>query len=224
MKKLVYLLLVIIGLFSACENDEEFPKIENITKGEKWTLKIGSTPTEVYQQLQALDEEKNFHSVGITHKQPYSKPEEIQKSLPFYNAITLENQSGRTHRAFISLENNKVSSVEEGGAMLDSVAYWPTDVAEDIAIHRNDSIDVFYQKLLEIYKISPYADYQIVMPNKPLDLPFDPDMTNYNKWAFAFSENVRENIGGSWSVDLFFDNGTLKRIRTEYFESEIYYD
>ncbi len=208
----------------SCLDDDEFPKIENITKGEKWTLKIGSTPIEVYQQLQALDEEKDFHSVSITYKQPYSKPEDIQKSLPFYNFITLENQSGRTHRAVISLENNKVSSVEEGGAILDSILHWPTDVAEDIAIHRNDSIDVLYQKLLEIYKITPYTNYQIVMPNKPLNLPFDPNMINYNEWAFAFSENVSENRGGSWSAVLFFDNETLKRIRTEYFEADIYHN
>lgn len=47
MKKTILFILPILFLVS-CTNDDTFPKTENITKGKKWNLQIGSTAAEVY--------------------------------------------------------------------------------------------------------------------------------------------------------------------------------
>lgn len=221
MQAVVGLLLMAIFI-SSCQADDTYPKVENITKGEKWTLKIGSSPAEVFLRLQTLGEEKGFHAVGIT-RQAFSKPEEVENLLPFYNVITIEHSSGRVDRACIGFNQGKVKSIEKGGALLDSISHWPQDVAEEIAIRHNDSIDVCYQKLLEIYKNPNYANCEIIMPNKPLNLPFDPDMVNYGEWSFDFYEDMGNGKGKSTSVNLLFKKNALSIIRITEYIGEISY-
>ncbi len=221
MKKLILLVVPALLLFFSCEKDDIFPRIENTTSGEKWTLQIGSSPIEVYNQLQELGIEKNFGSVSIVYRKPYSKPDEIQNIFGYYRAITLETKSGVTERAVIGFNQDKVSFIETGGALLDSTSAWPLDTPDEITIHINDQTDVVYQKLLGICQTSPYNDYQLILPDKLLEGSFDPDMANYNEWAFYFQENISTNIVGRSSVRLFFDNKKLSKIRHEYSENEV---
>lgn len=217
-----FLLLFPMLLIAGCIKDDSFPQVENITKGEKWTIKIGSTSEEVFSQLQSLNEEKNFNSVSVGYRQALATPEQVQKYLGMYDAITVETKTGKINRALINLNQTEVTLIETGGAMLDTVSSWPQDVPNDIAIHSGDQLSAMYNKLLEIHQVSPYNDYEIILPNKPLDMPYDPDMANYSEWHFAFSEEVNVGIGGNSSVDLFFNNGKLSKIRHEYSEHEIY--
>ena len=221
MKKLILLVVPMLFLFFSCGQDDTFPRIENTTSGEKWTLKIGSSPTEVYAQLQKLGTEKNFGSVAIVNRKPFSKPEEIQNYFGLYQAITLQTKSGVIERALILFNQDKVSSIEVGGAMLDSTNAWPQNTSNEIAIHVNDPIDKIYEKLLAIYKIPTYSDYQIILPDKSLEKPFDPDMANYDEWAFDFSKNISTGTVGRSSVRLFFNNQKLVKIRDEYSEDEV---
>jgi hypothetical protein len=223
MKKLILLIVPAFFLFYSCEKDDIFPRVENTTSGEKWTLKIGSSPIEVYNQLQELGIEKEFGSVAIVYRKPYSKPEEIQNIFGFYRAITLETKSGVTERAVIRFNQDNVISIETGGALLDSTSAWPPGKPDEITIHINDDTDIVYQKLLDIYQISPYNDYQIILPDKSLEEPFDPDMANYDEWAFYFQENISTNIVGRSFVRLFFDNKKLVKIRHEYNKNEVVY-
>lgn len=221
MKRLILLVVPALFLFFSCEKDDIFPRVENTTSGEKWTLQIGSSLIEVYNQLQELGIEKKFGSVAIVYRKPYSKPEEIQNIFGFYRAITLETKSGVTERAVIGFNNEKVSSIETGGALLDSTSAWPPNTPDEITIHINDQTDILYQKLLGICQISPYNDYQIILPDKSLEDSFDPDMANYDEWAFYFQENISTNIVGRSFVRLFFDNKKLVKIRHEYNENEV---
>lgn len=45
-----YYALIFVFLFSlfSCEQEDNFPQVENTTSGKKWTLQIGSSPVEVY--------------------------------------------------------------------------------------------------------------------------------------------------------------------------------
>jgi len=106
--------------------------------------------------------------------------------------------------------------------MLDATSSWPQNTSDAIAIHVNDPIDKMYEKLLSIYQISEYIDYQIILPDKSLEKPFDPDMANYGEWGFSFSYEVKPGRGGISSVRLFFENGKLSRIKHEYNEADIY--
>lgn len=222
MKRIILLIFPVLFLFS-CELENNYPQIENITNGGKWTLQIGSSPIEVYSQLHQLGIEKKFDAVAIVYRKPFSKPEEIRNYLGLYRAITLQSKSGVIDRVLIQFNQNKVSSLETGGAMLDATSSWPQNASEEIAIHVNDPIDKVYEKLLAIYQMPTYNKYQIILPDKSLEKPFDPDMANYDEWGFAFSYEVKPGRGGISSVRLFFKNGKLSRIRHEYNEADIYY-
>ncbi len=224
MKKLMLLVVPVLFLFFSCEKEDIFPRVDNTTRGKKWTLQIGSSPIEVYNQLRELGIEKKFSSVSIVYRKPYSKPEEIQNIFGYYRTITLETKSGVTERAVIGFNQNKVSSIETGGALLDSTSAWPSNTPDEITIHMNDQTDIVYQKLLDIWQISPYNDYQIVLPDKLLEDSFDPDMANYDEWAFGFLEFINPDsypyLLGQSSVRLFFNNKKLVKIRHEYNEHE----
>lgn len=219
MKKIILLLFTGILSFS-CMNDDDFPQIENITKGKKWTLEIGTSPSEVYKQLQELSEEKKINSVNITYRTPYSKPEEIQSDISLYNAITIETTSGVLERALIQFDNNKVSSIEKGEGLLNPIQNWPEDQPTDISININDPVEIIMEKLIAIYQIPMYQDYQITLPPKWLEKPYDPDMKNYDEWFFTFSENISSSKDGRNSVKLYFKNDKLIKIKNVYEEFE----
>lgn len=81
-------MLVPLLFFQSCQKEDDvFPRVDNTTKGTKWTLHIGSPPAEVYNQLQELEVEKNFDNVGLVYRKPYSRPAEIK--------IMLLSSSGR---------------------------------------------------------------------------------------------------------------------------------
>ena len=221
MKKLILAILPVIYLLFSCAKEDLFPRVENTTSGKKWTIQIGSSPADVYSQLQKLGTEKNFEAVAIVYRKPYSKPEEIQNYLGFYQAITLQSKSGVIERALIQFSQDKVSSIEVGGAMPEPIATWPPNSPNEIAIHLDDPVDMVYGKLLEIYQIPTYRDYQIILPDKTLKKPFDPNMANYDEWAFDFSENISAGKVGRSFVRLFFSNKKLMKIRLEYNEYEV---
>jgi hypothetical protein len=221
MKKLILLVVPALFIFFSCEQDDIFPRVEDTTSGKKWTLQIGSTPVEAYNQLQELGIAKKFDAVAVVYRKSFSKPEEIKNYLGLYRAITLQSRSGVIARALIQLNQDKVSSIEIGGALLDATFKWPQDASDEIAVHVNDPIDILYEKLLAIYQIPRYSDYQIILPDKSLEKPFDPDMANYNEWAFDFSETISMSKVGRSFVRLFFYNKKLVKIKLEYNENEV---
>jgi hypothetical protein len=221
MQKLVISVISTLFLLHSCAKEDIFPQVENTTSGKKWTLQIGSSPLDVYSQLQILGKEKNFDAVAIVYRKPYSKPEEIENYLGFYQAITLQSKSGVMERALIQFSQDKVSSIEVGGALPDPIATWPPNSPDEIAIHVNDPVDKVYGKLLAIYQIPTYRDYQIILPDKTLKKPFDPNMANFDEWAFDFSENISAGKVGRSFVRLFFNDKKLVKIRLEYKENEV---
>lgn len=223
MKKLFLLIFPALFLFS-CKKDDRLPRVETITKGSKWGIEIGSSPMDVYSRLQALGKEKNFDQVAVVYRTSYSKPQDVQHLLAFYNALTLENNTAVIDRAIIWFPNDKVYDITAGGALPEAIAKWPEDVPEETAIHKNDPVDSLYNKLLAIYQVPAYSQYKITLPDKPLNKPFDPDMSNYEEWAFSMSVRVNASIMGTSSVRLYFKNGQLDKIRHEYSESTVYND
>lgn len=220
MKKQILFLMTIAMLFS-CSNDDNFPQIENIENGKKWTLEIGSSLIDVYAQLQELSLEKNFNTVDLIYRQPFSKPEEIQSDISLYNSISLETTSGVLERILITFEENKVFSIEKGVGLLDYIQKWPENQPNDVSINIEDSVDIIKQKLIAIYQIPIYQGYQITLPPKLLSKPYDPEMKNYDKWFFTFFENISFNKDGRNSVKLYFKNDKLVKIRNEYEEFDL---
>lgn len=219
MKKIIPLFFTSLLFLSSCLNDDDFPRIENITKGKKWTIKIGSNASQVYEQLQELNLEKQFNTVAVVYRKPYTKPEEIKSDISLYNAISLETTSGVLERTMITFgQDDKVSAIEVGGGLLATIQKWPENQTNDISINVNDPINVIKNKLIGIYQIPAFQDYQIILPDKLVTKPYDPDMSNYGEWAFSFSENISSMRDGRNSVRLYFKDNQLVRIRNEYEE------
>lgn len=218
--------ILLMCLFSSCLKSENGIDVENITKGEKWGVRIGSSAEEVFARLQQLGNENGFSTVAVVYRQPYSKPEDIQHSLNFYDYITLQKEgSPYVERTTFGLRDNKVNTIKVGGAHLEEVDKWPKDVSEETSIGIGNPIDEFYRKLLAIYQLPGYADYTITLPDKPLDKSFDADMENYDEWAFSFFIDTKEiTKQGRSSARLYFKNGNLTKIRHEYVELEVVID
>ena len=219
--KRIYLFIIPVLLVVSCKKGNNPSFTETITKGEKWGVKIGSSHSEIFTKLQQISLEKGFDKIAVVYRQPFSKPDEIKRYLAFYQAITLINQTGRIERAVVQFNGDKVNSIGVGGSLLTEVLKWPENVSDQTAIHVNDPVNEIYDKLLAIYNIPAYSKYQIILPDKTLAKPFDPDMVNYDEWAFSFSSSVKSGIGSTSSVRLFFKDGRLDKIRHEYMESEI---
>ena len=86
MRKLFLIVSASLFLIS-CSIGDDFPRIENIRKGNKWTLRIGSTPAEVYAQLQELNKEKKVERVEIVGRKDFLKPEEVRDIISLYDYL-----------------------------------------------------------------------------------------------------------------------------------------
>lgn len=221
MKKITILAVVLMFSISCEKDDNIYPQVENITNGKKWTLEIGSTQAEVYKQLQELSLVKNFNDVALVYRQPFSAPNEIQSDISLYKSITLETTSGVTERILFQFDQDKVNSIEKGGALLETIPKWPNDLADENTIFLDDPISEIRQKLLAIYQIPAYQNLQIVLSNKWLEKPYDHIMSNYDEWAFSFSEDISPARVGRSLVRLIFNNEKLVKIRHEYNETEL---
>lgn len=219
--KNLYSIIPALILFS-CIHEDDSSFTQTISEGEKWGIEIGSSPADVFAQLEEIGGEKGFNDVAVVYRQPFSSPQEVEHHLNYYQAITMTNDNGRIERALIEFLEDKVTSISAGGALPEKVFQWPEDVSEEIAVRENDTVDVLYGKLLAIYQRPAYSNYKIVLPNKTLTKSFDPDMANYDEWAFSFSNEVKAGVGASSSVRLFFKSGRLDKIQHQYRENEIF--
>lgn len=221
MKRLFLLLFPAVLLFS-CSKKDQLPLTETITKGDKWGIKIGSSYAEVYNRLQELDKEKNLSSVAVVYRQPFSSPQEVQNLLPYYNAVTLMDTSVVINRALIQFPGDKVAHISAGGALPEEMDQWPASVPTETAILKNDPVTGIYTKLLAIYKIPSYSHLKIILPDKPLDKPFDPDMEKYTEWGFSIATDIKPGIKGNSIVRLYFKDGKLNKILHQYNENQVY--
>lgn len=217
MKKLFLFITLIASLsLLCCKKEKQGDYIENITKGEKWGVKIGSNHSEVFSQLQIANSIYQFDKISIVYRKPFVTLDELQKLLPFYNSITLSTSSGTTNRAIISFINDKVNEINLGGALPKPVIKWPENATDDVAIHINDPVESLFAKLVGISKLKEYSSYSLLLPDKPLNKAYDSDMSNYEEWAFSFFLSVKNGISGRSSVRLYFSKGKLVKIRHQY--------
>lgn len=220
--KFFCLIMMAVVLLQSCTKEDNFPDTKTITRGEKWGLRIGSSALDVYTRLQQLGSEKGFGAVSIVGQHYFSAPEELQDRLSFYQAITLQSPEAVINRVVISFSKDVINSIEAGGGMLNEIDQWPQGVSNETVIHKGDKIATLYDKLVGLYQISTYVNYQIILPEKTLSKDFDPAMINYNEWGFSFEDDVKPGKRGRTSVGLFFKNGKLEKISYSYDESNVY--
>ena len=201
---------------------EDFPKIEDITKGGKWDLNIGDSQESIYQKLQDLGKEMGFDRIAIVGRSAYDNAADIFESLPFYSWLIMKSTMGREDRVLIGMEDGQVTTLQGGGSMLDSLNHWPDPFTGEAVIRQGDTYEELQVALEAIHVIPQYSTYQFLLPDKPLGLPFDPDMRNYGQWYFTFFHAVDQpGVQGRSQVRLYFEDEKLVRIHHVYDEFEV---
>ena len=211
-----YLLLILLPtLLLSCLREDPLvgPVTTEVTKGSRWNLRIGSTPEEVYADLQVLGIEKSIHQVAVVGQLPFATPQLLNNRLDLYDALSLQTTSGRSDRVLFQFADDTVSYVYAGGGMLESVSRWPEEVAEEAAIAAGNPISDIKRKLIDLYRSPDYAAYELVLSDKPLGRAYDPVMEHFSEWSFTFFERVAPPYEDSYTVRLIFDNSRLDAIR-----------
>ncbi|WP_116124347.1 hypothetical protein [Lewinella sp. IMCC34183] len=189
------------------------PVTDEITRGGRYNLRIGSPPATVYARLQALGLEKTFDRINVAARTPYGHPTDLPVPLGNYDVLTLETTTGRTDRVVLQFTDQIVDVIERGGGRLDSIPQWPAALPASQAVVLGDSLTTLVPKLTELYREEPYASYALILPDKPLDRPYDPAMGSYNVWNFTFSEDRDAGVTERHNVSLRFAAGELDVIR-----------
>ena len=101
----------------------------------------------------------------------------------------------------------------------DIISQWPQNVTMEKAILQDESLDGFYDKLLNIYSSGALNGFVFRLGAKALTKSYDQVMGGFERWHFYFMEG---NIQSS--VDLYFKNDKLERIHHEYAEVARYYN
>lgn len=210
MKQLSLLLLSGL-LLASCTKSGKDIKTESITQGAKWGIHIGSTPSEVYAQLQLLDEEKHISAVDVLNMPAFDNPVAVGPSITLYQIIALEEQNvSNPNRVLVAFNNNKVQ-VGTGTTSIDSVGRWPQNATDQNAIIYGEDVNTFYDKLLSVHASGVLNNYKIHLGPKTLAKEYDTRMESYSRWRISFLSD-----GILSTVDLYFSEGRLERIYHEY--------
>lgn len=216
MKKSVFAVLALVFLFSCTKHPTTNPMVD-ITEGSKYGIQIGSSPTEVYSQLQALGQEKNFSYISVLNRGPFNSPDSIENILPYYNGIGLAlNNNVTVDQVYFALGQNKVDSIltSNGQTSFSKINQWPLKVDYTNPFLPGDDLATFYTKLKTLYQDSYYSNFLIYVQDKPLAKAFDPTMANYSQWVFQFLDQSGTGVNQQQQVLLAFGtDGKLALIR-----------
>jgi len=211
----------VLGLLSSCTKDNASPKVEEIKKGSKWGIEIGKSAATIYGQLQKLSTEKKFNEVEPVGIQTFNSLEEVGERIFLYSGITLENKNNvYTDRIIIQFNADSIAGIMVGGSIPDIVSRWPENIPEEKAIASGEKLADTYSRLSAIYATGMLDDYTLRLGFKSLDKPFDNALSGFERWHFVFFENGGRNRS---TVDLYFQEGVLKKIVHESAEFELYY-
>ncbi|UGU15429.1 hypothetical protein LS482_17315 [Sinomicrobium kalidii] len=94
----------------SCSDQKETPGVTDIKKGQQWNLKIGSSPSEVYKQLQELGIKKGFDGVTLVNTSG-THLARIGDDLALYNAVTILTPRYYTDSVYIQFKDEKVASI-----------------------------------------------------------------------------------------------------------------
>lgn len=233
MRKIILLCISFIGLVSCLDQKETFG-ITDIIKGQQWNLKIGSSPGEVYKQLQELGEKKGFDDITLVG--------ESGKHFPLYNAVTILTPKYGTDSVYIEFKDEKVASIKRwrnsllvleewfddetgevpipfvpGHLMLktDILKNWPEETLGS-SIKLGDHVDKVSEKFGEILDSLRISNRPIVLSEQNLEKAYEPEIAKYTQWEFFFPNIIEDVQAGRYSIRLYFDNDKLEKIRKEY--------
>lgn len=220
MKNVLYAIAVLLCTwsFTSCLKDDDKIQVENVKKGEKWGVRIGSSPEEVYRQIQEADQDKNIEKVSIVYRKASNDPALLPGRLDGYDFIKFERPGAaymETVYVGIMPEGVQKIRVAKEGEWVE-VDSWPEDVPDQLVIRTEDEVADLYGKLVQLYEQDSFKDYQFSFADKPLNRPYDPKVEHYEEWAFSFQGIPDGASYGRTDVRLYFSNRKLQRMQITY--------
>ncbi|SHM74171.1 hypothetical protein SAMN05444266_110188 [Chitinophaga jiangningensis] len=213
------LLFVPVLLLWSCKKDDTIPANEDVTQGSRWGIIIGSTPEQVYQQLQTLQEPLHVSSVYQVPLMQYEKIMDFKSDPALYKQCHIH---GIDSAGVVSIDyDQSITKIRwsgpDGNYSLDK---WPSNTDEYFAV--GDAAAVIKAKMSKIFNKWPYnGRYEIALGSKPLSAGFDEEMKKWNMWQFTASALVNAEAFGTYIVSLYFSGGKLSRINIQYTQSPV---
>lgn len=222
MRNAIQLIMMSILLcsFAACLKDDDSTKVEQVKKGEKWGIRIGSNPEQVYQQIQQVSSEKHFDKLSIVYRKASNDPSLLPENLGAYNFLKFERQEeGEQYvtQAYLHFLDNKVLKIRftKNNEWVD-LEKWPEEEPENLSIQLGEEISTVYEKLQQLYGQENFLSYNFLLSDKPLDRGYDPKMELYTEWAFSFIEDAGSPNPTGTETRLYFEKNKLRKMQITY--------
>jgi len=204
----------------SCIKDDNSIKVEHVKKGEKWGIKIGSTPEQVYQQIQLVSNEKHFDKLSIVYRKASNDPGLLPENLGTYDFLKFERQEeGEKYvtQAYLHFSDNKVSKIQFAKGEWNDIESWPKEEPVNLSIKLGDQMSAVYEKLQQLYDRESFASYNFSLSDKPLDQGYDPKMGLYSEWAFFFTEEGSGDPNSTGTeTRLYFEKNKLSKMKITY--------
>lgn len=216
-----YLLIfsAILSFLTACKVEKEEPfiiieppleaiiSLDTIQTGEFWGLPVGKNAPEIYASLQTIATQKNITHLGVVGN-AFTELSSIEKSIPLYTSIFLDEAKGTASGIQISISEDKVSAIFTNAGT--KLSKWPVNFPTNSSVIQGDEVESVYQKLVNIRNIKAFEKKfeRISITNKNVFKPYDLHLSTSPQWYFRVAEgNERYNL-----VSLNFQNGKLVSI------------
>ncbi|MDT3404221.1 hypothetical protein [Mucilaginibacter terrae] len=193
MKKLLLVLLTGLSL-AACIKEKDNNEItgpepmpekvlsrDTIKSGQLWGFAIGQTSAQVYAKAQEISVERKIAYMSVVGN-VFTSLEPLENKIPLYTTILLDQTIGTGTGIQIYFADNKVKSMWTNDGV--QMGRWPVVTGSNSSIAVEDHINDVYAKLVNIKKISAYANKfeRISMFDKDFSKAYDPQMAASRLW------------------------------------------
>jgi len=221
MRKNIQLIMmsILVCFFTACLKDDNSVKIEQVKKGEKWGIRIGSTPEQVYQQIQQAGSQKNFDMLSLVYRKASNDPSLLPENLGAYNYLKFQRQEeGEQYvtQVYLHFSDNKVSKIQFAKDEWNDLERWPEEEPANLSIQSGEETSTVYEKLQQLYGQENFSSYYFSLSDKPLDRTYDPKMELYTEWAFFFTEDSGNPNPSGTETRLYFEKNKLSKMQITY--------
>lgn len=194
-------------LLGACRKDQEPVRGEEtarkllgtdtLREGAFWGIQIGADAKTVYSMLQALRSAKKIGYLSVV-QDSLPRLESINKQLPLYAALYLDQRGGSAQGIQINYQAGRVQSIVRNDGQ--SLTQWPVSATTAIAVQKGDSLPELYRKLLTLKKDPQYAPAfgWLALYYKDLQLDYDPAMALASQWHCSAVLSYSSDAELSW--------------------------
>ncbi len=180
--------------------------VDTIRKGGYLGFTIGEKASRSHTVMQNLWQQKKISWLTPIYVVAANLAQ-LEKTLPVYNLLSINQGDYRAPAVSFTLEAGKVKSIHTEQS---SLPQWPTAEPASMTIRVGDPVETVYPKLVALREESQYADYfnTITVSQHDVFQGYDPAMASLPEWTFC----VPTGAGKGDEIILKFRQGTLATI------------